>query len=182
MKAFCQHNRHDTLCLIFFLTLLHNSIGFQTLRLATQPRHTSKIGASCRDQLDSSVYEDALLELESEALYGLGCKQSDLADFAGKLERGTLNLFPEYQRSYVRVPVSTLCSVLFAPAWSNQLMSVFPSWLPKCRSGNHQGHPVSLRLFCATASCLHWSYMKNQREYLMWWMENNDSQLCWDFI
>ena len=67
-------------------------------------------------------YEDTLIEMESERLYGLGCKQSDLSDFCNKLERGTLNLFPEYQRSFVwepskssRLLVTVLCNRFLPP-------------------------------------------------------------------
>ncbi|CAB9511662.1 Inherit from COG: conserved protein [Seminavis robusta] len=67
-------------------------------------------------------YEDALVELESEALYRLGCQQSDLSDFCNKLERGSLNLFPEYQRAFVwepakssRLVATVLCNRFIPP-------------------------------------------------------------------
>ena len=37
-----------------------------------------------------------LKEMESDVPYGLGCKESKLAQFAADLADGTLNLFPEY--------------------------------------------------------------------------------------
>ena len=67
-------------------------------------------------------FEDALVELESEKLYGLGCMQSELYNFAGQLERGALNLFPEYQRSFVwkppkasRLLATVLCNRFIPP-------------------------------------------------------------------
>jgi len=67
-------------------------------------------------------FEDALLEKESDKLYGLGTKQSDLCDIAAKLARGKLNLFPPYQRSYVwkpdkasRLIATVLCSRFVPP-------------------------------------------------------------------
>ena len=93
-------------------------------------RHKNKrkpILFALRDSDNSSdqetiIFEDALVELESEKLYGLGCMQSDLYNFASQLERGALNLFPDYQRSFVwkpakasRLIATVLCNRFIPP-------------------------------------------------------------------
>jgi hypothetical protein len=104
---------------ILVWTLLNTIHSFQATRIAARVRHDQIIVAFFSEdgEQDKQTFEDALVELESEALYGLGCKQSDLADFAGKLERGTLNLFPEYQRSYVSLVFGWLVIMFGLGEW-----------------------------------------------------------------
>lgn len=58
---------------------------------------------SAREQ-QRQDFEDVLNEKQSEKLYGLSSLTSNLQLFAQQLEQGSLNLFPEYQRSYVWKP------------------------------------------------------------------------------
>jgi Protein of unknown function DUF262/HNH endonuclease len=70
-----------------------------------------------------ATFEEALVELESEALYNsIGTTQSTISNFVTMLNDGSLNLFPKYQRSYVwqpdkasRLIVTALCSRLVPP-------------------------------------------------------------------
>jgi hypothetical protein len=78
---------------------------------------------TCTPHKKMARYDTALTGLGSEVLHGLvGRKCSDLSDFAAKLEAGTLNLFPAYQRIYVwkpekasRLIVTTLCARFMPP-------------------------------------------------------------------
>lgn len=76
--------------------------------------------SAAKDEIITTVAEEALSELESEALYGLGSKQSSLRDFVAMLEEGQLNLFPKYQRSYVWQP--NKASRLIATALCNRFI------------------------------------------------------------
>ena len=53
---------------------------------------------------EEQEWEGVLEEMESEKLYGLGSKETELSQFCSWLEKGKLNLFPEYQREYVWKP------------------------------------------------------------------------------
>lgn len=76
---------------------------------------------SAREQ-QRQDFEDVLNEKQSEKLYGLSSLTSNLQLFAQQLEQGSLNLFPEYQRSYVwkpdkasRLIVTALCNRFVPP-------------------------------------------------------------------
>ena len=62
-------------------------------------------------------YEGHLKEMASAELYGLSPKHSSVGDMQRRLEKGTINLFPSYQRDFVwksdrasRLIVTLLCN------------------------------------------------------------------------
>mmetsp|Transcript_146488 Transcript_146488/g.255495 ORF Transcript_146488/g.255495 Transcript_146488/m.255495 type:complete len:519 (+) Transcript_146488:71-1627(+) len=77
-------------------------------------------GMATKSQEDE--WEGALEEVESERLYNLGSKEAELSQFALWLQKGKLNLFPEYQREYVwkpakasRLIATVLCNRFIPP-------------------------------------------------------------------
>lgn len=68
------------------------------------------------------AWDEAICEMESEKLYGLSTKESELSQVASWLDQGRLNLFPEYQRDYVwksgtasRLIATVLCNRYIPP-------------------------------------------------------------------
>lgn len=113
--------------LLFCSLLLKRSVGaFQPI-VGPSKRERTKLatgtGTAAKDDNDfAASTEDTLKELESDALYGVGSKESSLLTFVTMLEEGQLNLFPKYQRSYVwqpnkasRLIVTALCNRFIPP-------------------------------------------------------------------
>lgn len=69
---------------------------------------STKLALAVNDDNDLTdqqrAWDDELLEMESEKLYGLGSNQAEISQISSWLANGRLNLFPEYQREYVWKP------------------------------------------------------------------------------
>jgi Protein of unknown function DUF262 len=80
-------------------------------------------GGNTNNKNARATFEEALVELESQALYNsIGTVQSTISTFVTMLQNGSLNLFPKYQRSYVwqpdkasRLIVTALCTRFIPP-------------------------------------------------------------------
>ena len=78
-------------------------------------RHFS-LGDNDSNQSNQDFYEEALQQMESASLYGLGSKQSELHAFANKLERGSLNCAYVWESAKAsRLIATVLCNRFIPP-------------------------------------------------------------------